>query len=190
MARPRTIAEEDLLAAARAVFVEKGFGASTKAIASRAGVSEALLFQRYRTKADLFFAAMVPPPMRLDESMQIPAKGTDRQAALGQLGWAMLEYFRSAVPVLLPLMSHPDFDFESFAQNHPDSAMVAMRRNVVHFFIANHAPDPQAAALLLIASTQSLAMFERLGAHGGRFPDAMVQRMIDSLWRAVRPERA
>lgn len=61
MARPKTIADADLLEAARAVFVQKGMGASTRAIARRAGVSEGVLFQRYATKQELFFAAMALP---------------------------------------------------------------------------------------------------------------------------------
>ena len=81
--------------------------------------------------------------MEIDESIEVPA--TDPRATLTKLGWAMLAYFGAAVPVLLPLISHPDFNFEDFARNHPNSAMVALRRNVVHFFLANRAPDPPAA---------------------------------------------
>ncbi|MEL6856690.1 MAG: TetR family transcriptional regulator, partial [Cyanobacteria bacterium J06607_13] len=40
MARPRKITIEQILEAAQAVFLEKGFGASTQEIASAAGISE------------------------------------------------------------------------------------------------------------------------------------------------------
>lgn len=58
MARPRTIQDTDLLLAAREVFVEQGFSASTATIARRAGVSEGTLFKRFPTKEDLFAAAL------------------------------------------------------------------------------------------------------------------------------------
>ncbi len=190
MSRPKTIAEEDLLSAAREVFIEGGFAASTKRIAKRAGVSEALLFQRYGTKADLFFASMVPPPMDMGVYITTAAAGTDGRDTLERLAWAMLDYFRAAVPMLLPLMSHPDFDFERFAAKHPASGLVVLRVNMGEFFFANRAPDPAAASLLLLATMQSVAMFELLGAHGGKMPDEIMRRTIAAIWRAVEPKSA
>ena len=58
MARPRTISDAQLLSAAREVFVEQGFAATTASIAVRAGVSEGTLFKRFSTKEDLFAAAL------------------------------------------------------------------------------------------------------------------------------------
>ena len=190
MSRPKTIAEEDLLSAARQVFIEGGFAASTKRIAKRAGVSEALLFQRYGTKADLFFAAMVPPPMDMGAYITTAAAGTDGRDTLERLAWAMLDYFRAAVPMLLPLMSHPDFDFERFAATHPSSGLVVLRVKMGEFFFANRAPDPAAASLLLLATMQSVAMFELLGAHGGKMPEEIMRRTIAAIWRAVEPKSA
>src|ERR1035438_5507653 len=53
MGRNKSISDDDLLAAARRVFVEQGYAASTREIARRAGVSEGLIFQRFQTKEDL-----------------------------------------------------------------------------------------------------------------------------------------
>jgi len=51
-----------LLGAARALFAAKGFaGASTRDIALKAGVSEALLFRHFGTKAKLFERAILDP---------------------------------------------------------------------------------------------------------------------------------
>ncbi len=59
MSRPVTIDDEDLIAAARAVFSELGMRATTAEIARRAGVSEGILFKRFRTKWELFHAVML-----------------------------------------------------------------------------------------------------------------------------------
>jgi AcrR family transcriptional regulator len=60
----RTADEVDrlLLAAARKAFAERGYsGTSTREISDAAGVSEALLFRHFGTKADLFDAAVLEP---------------------------------------------------------------------------------------------------------------------------------
>jgi AcrR family transcriptional regulator len=52
---------EAILAAARAEFAEHGSGATVRAIASAAGVDPALVLHFYKTKDDLFVAAMQWP---------------------------------------------------------------------------------------------------------------------------------
>lgn len=190
MPRKKTIKDEELLAAARAVFVERGMGGSTKEIARRAGVSEALLFQRFATKADLFFASMVPPGLDLSERLSRQHAPGDLRAAIEDLAFALLDYFRAALPVLDQLFLHPAFRFEEFAARHPDSPMVALRVQLMRFFALNGAPDPSAAALLLIGTMQSVAAFERLGAHGGRFPRELVERAVGGMWGGIRPPGA
>lgn len=58
MARPRSIPDQQVLQAAREVFLEQGFSATTASIAKRAGVSEGTLFKRFATKEELFAAAL------------------------------------------------------------------------------------------------------------------------------------
>ena len=58
MARPPKITNEEILAAARQVFLEEGVSASTLAIAEKAGISEASIFKRFATKKALFMEAM------------------------------------------------------------------------------------------------------------------------------------
>lgn len=59
MARPRVIDEFKVLHAAREVFIAPAASANTREVAEAAGVSRGMLFQRYRTKRRLFFAAML-----------------------------------------------------------------------------------------------------------------------------------
>ena len=89
MGRKKTITDAELLEVARTVFVEEGFGASTKEIARRAGVSEGVIYQRFATKDELFFAAMIPPAADLSQLFQNPRlKG---RALVEKLTLAMLE---------------------------------------------------------------------------------------------------
>ncbi|HTT64996.1 MAG TPA: helix-turn-helix domain-containing protein [Bryobacteraceae bacterium] len=191
MGRNKTISDDELLDAARRVFVEQGFTASTKEIARRAGVSEGVLFQRFQTKEDLFFAAMIPPPADVHRLLHYP-RFTGR-ALLEKITCAMIEYSRDTLPVLLPLMSHPAFRFEEFAKRHPDSPMFLLRRQLVEFLARERqagrlgAVDPGAAALLIWSAAHAIPFFERLGAHGGHFDPKIVRRMVRALWDGFDP---
>ncbi len=58
MSRPITISDELILDAAREVFLEHGIRGTTAEVASRAGVSEGIVFKRFKNKEALFHAAM------------------------------------------------------------------------------------------------------------------------------------
>jgi AcrR family transcriptional regulator len=188
MTRTRTISDEALLEAARDVFCRRGFAASTTEIARRARVSQGVLFQRYATKAELFFAAMVPPAVDLRPRLEGWLAKGDMAWALEQLMAALLDYFRAAVPVLMALATHPDFDFEAFARRHPASSLAALRADMVAFFEMARARgleterDPGATSLVLIASMCGMALFERVGVHGGHFPPVLITRVAERMW--------
>jgi len=188
MGRKKVISDERLLEFARAAFVEKGLTASTREIARRAGVCEAVLFQRYETKADLFLAAMVPPAFDFKSCM--PETGSEKggEQILRDLMFGLLNYFRAAAPVAVQLLANQDFEFEVFASKHPDNPLVTMRRSLTEFLSRLKAEgklgaEPAPVALILFMTAHSLAMVERFEAHGGQFSDAMVESAVAAVWR-------
>ena len=191
MARTKTISDADLLAIAKQTFVEVGFAASSKEIARRAGVSEGVLFQRFTTKEELFFAAMTPPPLDLHEIFEHPQ--LEGQALIEKITFAMIDYFRTLMPVLIPLMSHPSFRFEDFAKRQPDSPLVTLRRQLVNFVMREKragrigSVDPGAASLVIWSTAHSVAFFERLGAHDGQMPASIVRASVLCLWHGMKP---
>lgn len=111
MARPRTIDDEQLLRAAREVFISRGAGATTREIAEAGGVSQAVLFQRYGTKERLFFAALLPPPPRLETLLGDPPE-PGREAIrlyLTQLACRIAEWLDGSMPGALRAALHPAF---------------------------------------------------------------------------------
>jgi hypothetical protein len=42
---------------------------------------------------------------------------------------------KGLIPVLLPLMTRPEFRFEEFAARHPNSPLDTLRRDLVAFFV-------------------------------------------------------
>jgi AcrR family transcriptional regulator len=192
MGRKKTISDADLLQAARAIFVSQGFGASTKEIARCAGVSEGVIYQRFATKDELFFAAMIPPAVDLTRMFQHSRlKG---RKLIEKLALSMLDYSRELLPVLLPLMMHPQFQLEDFAERHPDSPLLRLRREIGPFLMRELKAgrlgpvDPRGASLLVWSFAQSIAFFERLGAHGGKFDPDILDATIECMWRGLAPK--
>src|SRR4051794_5643167 len=58
MARPQGITDDEVLAAARAVFLSKGISATVEEVAERCHVGVATIFRRFPTKQALFAAAV------------------------------------------------------------------------------------------------------------------------------------
>ena len=191
MGRKKSISDEQLLKVARDVFVKKGISASTREIARHAGISEAVIYQRYATKADLFFAAMAPPAMDLAEILKPDDEDEDVQQRLERIAASMLAYFRELMPILLPLVTHPSFDFEDFAKRNPDSPLTLLREGLMEY-LARQAeagkvrPENIAASgLTLVATMHSLALFEKLGVHGGHFDEQMLKEIVRSIWQGL-----
>lgn len=193
MGRRKRIGDDELQAVAREVFVEQGFAASTREIARRAGISEAVIYQRHPTKVHLFFAAMVPPALDVEQLFAPPAGERGPEERLEEIALGLLERFRKVVPILLRLMTHAEFDFEEFAARHPESPFGRLRAGLAGHLEAEQrlgriaAGNVGPAALTLFAALHSLALLERLGVHGGRFDEEIVRSMVRSLWTGLAP---
>jgi len=87
---------EDVLEAAREVFAQHGLsGASTDEIARRAGISQPYLFRLFRTKKELFIAAIERCFAETLETFQQAAEGKTGEEALEAMGRAYGELIRS-----------------------------------------------------------------------------------------------
>src|SRR5215510_866081 len=83
--RPPVISRERLLEIAREVFLEHGIRATTAEVATRAGVAEGTIFLRFKSKVDLFRAAMQFDPdqaIAFVESLAARAGAPDLRATL------------------------------------------------------------------------------------------------------------
>ncbi|HKB14551.1 MAG TPA: hypothetical protein VKF62_00715, partial [Planctomycetota bacterium] len=101
--------------------------------------------------------------------------------------------FRKVVPVSLPLLTRPSFDFGEFARLHPETPFHAIRRGLAEYLEAQRrrgiiaGASAHAAGLTLFSSLHCLAFFERVGVHGGRFDDAVIRDMVRTLWTGLAP---
>lgn len=195
MPRPRTISDDEILTAARSAFLKEGAGASTRAIAAQAGISEGVLFQRFGTKTKLFFAAMVPWPAKLDEIFDAaPGEGEVPTNVEGIL-MRLLDYFREVMPVFVKLVSHPEFDLQEFLKAHEFPAMQIGGR-LGEYLAAEarlgrvrpgHVP---AATALLVHAVHNYALMDSLGAHDAGHAPLAIAGAVAGLWEGLAPDRA
>jgi len=107
MARPTSIKNEAILEAARKVFLERGYQASTKTVARAAGISEGSLFKHFKTKTDLFMAAMEDDAgiSSWEEKLMESAGKGDMRRNLEMVGREVLEHLHIILPRIMMVRS-------------------------------------------------------------------------------------
>ncbi len=118
MGRPKTIEDRELLEAARKVFREQGHTATTRDVARAAGISQAVLYQRFKTKDELFLAALTQHAPALTALREIDTSAYDPPAYLALFAARAKDHFRSAIPSILTLAAHPKYGKEMMDQIH------------------------------------------------------------------------
>lgn len=124
MARPKTITDEAILSIAREAFRERGHTATTREIAEKAGISEAILYQRFSNKEELFFASMRPTNPDLDELLGPESPGEDAANYLVQVVLRIGKYLSEIIPLALHVMTHPAFDPGRFSKANPMASAI------------------------------------------------------------------
>lgn len=192
MPRTKTITDDEILAVARSLFLKEGAKASTRTLAKLAGISEAVIFQRFSTKEDLFFAAMVPPKAQLEEMFNVQPGQQQVTANLQTISVQIVAYFREVMPVFLSLISHPSFQMQTFLQRHSMPA-VHIERELIAYLKAEanlgriDSDKIVATASILLSYLHNQALSETIGAH--RSIDIDTDRAISDaiavLWRGL-----
>lgn len=193
MGRKKQVTDEVILDAARGVFVEKGYAGSTTDIAQKAGVSEAVLFQRYGTKLDLFFTSMLPPaPDIASRSADL-----DVHTALLDTVTEIRNYFRQVMPSLIQLASHPSFALDQLTKRNADYPLLTLYGLLSSQLepyskagaVTSNKRRIETAIMTLLATLHSLALFELIGVHGGAFPDQMLQELVEFVIAGISIEK-
>lgn len=193
MGRHKRMEDDELLARVREVVAAEGVSVSSRRIAEHVGISSAVLFQRFQSKENLVFAAMVPPLPDLDALLDTGAQTGDTRAWLEHVTRGLLDYFRELVRVLAPLMSHPSFQYSALTKHNNGSPLESLMHALHRAFEGKAraeaivCEDVGTLVLHLVTVTHSLAMFELMGVHGGRFDPSLIASLTDLLWRGVAP---
>ena len=192
MGRPRTTSDEAILEAARKLFREGGHAVATREVARAAGVSQAVLYQRFPSKTELFFAAMAPTPPDVELILGTASEPVDKY--LEGVALRMLKYFEQALPTVVQLMAHPEFD--SKAMGHLHESILAERlvkglaARLVEFkkrgLIGE--VDPGNVAQTLVAALHSFVLFHVVsGASLSKQAAQIAPRITEVLWNGAAP---
>lgn len=200
MARPVTIRDEDLLHAARAVFLSRGIQATTAEVAERAGVSEGTLFNRFKSKTELFQAAMsaehLGPPWH--EGLLHGPQSEDVAATLEQLSLQTVEFFRRLMPLMAMAWSNPGPDgLLPAALSSPNPPPLRATRQLSGYLevqmragrLRRH--DPEVVARTLLGSLVHLPMFELFVRASDELPmpaETFVRSLLRLLFVGLAPE--
>lgn len=197
MARPRTITDEQIVEAARAVFVEQGFSATTAEIARRAGVSEGTLFKRFPTKEDMFeeVVGLRDYPAWRAELPTLVGVG-DVRRNLERAALRFLEASERIVPNLMLIFSrghapahNPMLERLGNPVRHDADALAAYLRAEVALGRVRPV-DADVAALTLVGTLTHYVHRELMMPEAGREPldpGRFVRGLLDVLWPGLEP---
>ncbi len=197
MPRPRTISNEDILDAARELFLERGASVTTAEIATRAGISEGTIFKRFPTKHALLMAAM---GLEVGED---PHEELERMVGQGSMNenlvsiaTRMMVFYRQLIPRVLVLCARPGIDPHRHSLlKGPDSP-----HRHAHMALASYLEqemeggrlrtgDPKIMARVLSASIWNFVFFETIGSevYAPMEGDEYILLLVDTLWRGLAP---
>jgi AcrR family transcriptional regulator len=190
MPRNKTITDAEILAVARSLFLTEGAKASTRTLAKMAGISETVIFQRFGTKQDLFFAAMVPPAAQIDRIFRIEAGQENVVANLQSISLQIVGYFREMMPVFLALIGHPSFELQTFLERHTLPGM-QLAHKLTEYLNAEaklgRCRDNPAAGAILLSHLHNLTLSENIGLHRSIDTELAITEAIESLWQGLAP---
>jgi len=109
--RPPVISTERLLEVAREVFLELGIRATTSEVAARANIAEGTIFHRFKSKEELFRAAMNFDPdaaLALVEALLASGGKGDLRQTLVEFAERFITFGRVAMPVMMMSWSNPE----------------------------------------------------------------------------------
>ena len=196
MGRTKTIDDADILRIAERLFREKGHAVSTRAVAQEAGISEAVLYQRFGSKDDLFLAAMTPPQADVEKLLGTPEPG-DVKAHLQEVSGRLADYFVELMPTLLHVITHPSLSGPTLAKWHRGLPFMQLQEALTARLTRWRDEgriafvEPAAAAQGFMAAVHSVAMFETMnGRPRGEGRKANVQALVSVLWSGLEPRPA
>jgi AcrR family transcriptional regulator len=198
MSRPVSIKDETIIEAARQVFLERGIQATTAEVAERAGVSEGSIFKRFKSKGELFRAAMAHLHDELAFARDLAGRvgKADVREVLFETGMEIVVFFRQLMPLHMMAWSNPGSEGLPKALRGPNPPPVRALKNITGYFEAEmrggrmRRQDPEIVARAFLGSVHTFVFFELLYQMNGELPlaaETYVRGLVSLLWTGIDP---
>ena len=199
MARPTVIRNEAILDAARAVFLERGILATSAEVAQRAGVSEGSLFKRFKTKADLFRAAMGLDVEAAPSGVALLASRVgvgSVEANLVEAGLDAIAHVERIFPIAMMSWSNPKLNDCIPFGNDAEPPPLKLQRLIGDYLAAEVsmgriAPlEPMIVARTFMGAISCYVFTELMSARRGLRSidrEAYIREYVKVLWGGMRP---
>jgi AcrR family transcriptional regulator len=195
MGRLKTYDNDAIIEAARKVFLKHGPSAPTLAIAQEAGVSEGLLFKRFKTKQTLFLAAMGISEIDLDHFVEERVGQGEVKENLFRAAIELIEHLKEAYPRMMMLWSNRQNEIEQGEYDHSKLSSVEFSHAVAKYLqgemkIGRVAQvDPLVASRLLVGSAANYVFWELVGLDQGATGgvEMYMRKLIDIIWQGLEP---
>ncbi|MBN3960587.1 TetR/AcrR family transcriptional regulator [Nostoc sp. NMS8] len=207
MARIPRITNQQIIEAARQIFLQQGFGASTLEIAQQAGISEASIFKRFSTKEKLFFAAMGIPekPLWVNELESLCGKGNLKENLI-KVCLQIMEFHREVLPRSMMVRSRgnvlPELGGKEPKPIKDVKVLAAFLEREINQNRLRPC-DPQTVAHILLGSLMNYVFVEQISSQvsipttefplnsGERATDVstFVQSLVDIVWQGIAPSQ-
>ena len=168
MARPQSITDEEILEAAREVFLEQGPQVPTSEIAARAGISEGTIYRRFETKEELFEAAMGIAEPDWFETIRQLEDSEDLEDALVTIADEIVDFFFDLVPKMTMMMSSGT-DHAGLFKGKPEAPPIRAIKVLSGFFAAQQKAgrvgdcDPEIVARMFLGTLFHFVFTEYAG---------------------------
>jgi AcrR family transcriptional regulator len=194
MARPKAVADTEILRVARDVFLTQGASVSVAEIASHLGVSHTTLFNRFGSKEGLLVAALGVPESI--EWVRDLAAGPDDRAIPEQLiehGKVLAAYFQRLQQGMAILQAAGIGRDRIYADRTAGSTPARGFQAMVEWLSKAQAAgrlaqcDTQALATTVMGSLYNWSITAEICGHStsSKAADKYVERFVDLLWQGV-----
>ena len=204
MGRAQRVDDARIIATARWLFLMHGHAVSTSEIARDVGIAESALFKRFGSREALFFAAMTPTPVPVEDvlgtrdDMYAIRDAEDARAWLHGVARALVQLCKDTLPcawLVLGVTAPEPHVYERWWRADPCRAVQAeLAVRLVMLAEAGHimAMDSNAAAQLLVAAARDVVFANASlppSRPSARALERRIDGMLEQLWSGIASRR-
>lgn len=191
MGRHKTISDDEVLRAARDVFRERGHTATTREISKAVGISEAVIYQRFNSKDELFFAAMCPNALDVAELLGPIDPPDDAREYLRIVVVRLGKHFADVIPLALHVMTHPSFSVSMLPR--VQAALSELKHGLTLRLVGLSrrgkivTTSESTTAQLIVSLAHDWALGNATAQVASSKDIRLLEEMVDVVWEAIRP---